>query len=115
MSLTPKLEELVDQLAENTHNIWAKERILQGWTYGLNEDPDMHRSPHLVSYSNVDDAIKKANRDTASETIRTLLVYGYILEAPTGDQAEGKNSSCQGHCGCKWAVVGAKIMKCACG
>lgn len=35
--LTPKLEELIDQLAENTHNLWAKERIQQGWTYGLNE------------------------------------------------------------------------------
>lgn len=81
---------MVDQLAENTHNIWARERILQDWTYGLNEDPDMRRSPHLVSYANVDEAIKKANRDTASETIRTLLVYGYILEPPTGDQAEGK-------------------------
>ena len=34
----------------------------QGWTYGLNEDPDLHRSPHLVTYSNVDDVIKKANR-----------------------------------------------------
>ncbi|XP_050722291.1 ryanodine receptor-like isoform X2 [Eriocheir sinensis] len=89
VSLTPKLEELVDQLAENTHNIWASERIQQGWTYGLNEDPDMRRSPHLVSYLNVDDAIKKANRDTASETIRTLLVYGYLLEPPPGDQAEG--------------------------
>ncbi|MPC12219.1 Ryanodine receptor [Portunus trituberculatus] len=88
VSLTPKLEELVDELAQNTHNIWAKERILQGWTYGLNEDPEMRRSPHLVSYLNVDDAIKKANRDTASETIRTLLVYGYLLEAPTGEQAE---------------------------
>jgi hypothetical protein len=31
------MEELVDQLAENTHNLWAKERIQQGWTYGLNE------------------------------------------------------------------------------
>lgn len=35
--LTAKLEELIDQLAENTHNLWAKERIQQGWTYGLNE------------------------------------------------------------------------------
>lgn len=35
--LNAKLEELVDQLAENTHNLWAKERIQQGWTYGLNE------------------------------------------------------------------------------
>lgn len=96
VSLTTKLEELVDQLAMNTHNIWACERIQQGWTYGLNEDPDMRRSPHLVSYLNVDDAIKKANRDTASETIRTLLVYGYLLEAPTGEQAEGITRPCHG-------------------
>lgn len=35
--LSSKMEELIDQLAENTHNLWAKERIQQGWTYGLNE------------------------------------------------------------------------------
>ena len=37
ITLNQKLEELVDQLAENTHNIWAKERVSEGWTYGLNE------------------------------------------------------------------------------
>ena len=37
ITLSTKLEELIDQLAENTHNVWAKERITQGWTYGLNE------------------------------------------------------------------------------
>lgn len=90
ITLTPKMEELVDQLAENTHNLWAKERISQGWTYGLNEDSEMRRSPHLVPYQKVDEAIKKANRDTASETVRTLLVYGYMLDPPTGEQHEGK-------------------------
>lgn len=86
--LTPKLEELIDQLAENTHNLWAKERIHQGWTYGLNEDSENFRSPHLVPYNKVDEAIKKANRDTASETVRTLLVYGYNLDPPTGEGNE---------------------------
>ncbi|XP_073986803.1 ryanodine receptor isoform X3 [Rhodnius prolixus] len=88
ITLTPKMEELIDQLAENTHNLWAKERIQQGWTYGLNEDPDLSRSPHLVPYCKVDELIKKANRDTASETVRTLLVYGYNLDPPTGEQTE---------------------------
>ncbi|KAG7162829.1 Ryanodine receptor-like 4, partial [Homarus americanus] len=63
----------------NTHNIWARERIM-GVTYGLMRN--LTCAAHLVSYGNVDEAIKKANRDTASETIRTLLVYRYILEAP---------------------------------
>jgi hypothetical protein len=44
------MEELVDRLAENTHNVWARERISQGWTYGLNEDSEKKRSPHLVLY-----------------------------------------------------------------
>nr|CAI5848298.1 unnamed protein product [Callosobruchus analis] len=88
ISLSAKLEELVDQLAENTHNLWAKERIQQAWTYGLNEDVEYLRSPHLVPYAKVDEAIKKANRDTASETVRTLLVYGYNLDPPTGEQQE---------------------------
>ena len=68
------MEELVDRLAENTHNIWARERILQNWTYGLNEDTDRKRSPYLVYYIDVDEAIKIANRNTVSETVRTLMV-----------------------------------------
>lgn len=42
----------------------------------------------MVPYSKVDEAIKKANRDTASETVRTLLVYGYNLDPPTGEGNE---------------------------
>lgn len=52
VTLTPKMDELVDQLAENTHNLWAKERIQQGWTYGLNEVKVtmylVYRLPHII-------------------------------------------------------------------
>lgn len=89
ITLNQKMEELVELLAENTHNVWAKERIQQGWTYALSEDSVLRRSPHLVPYKNVDDAIKKANRDTASETVRTLLTYGYVLDPPSSEALEG--------------------------
>ncbi|CAG0896856.1 unnamed protein product, partial [Cyprideis torosa] len=92
VSLTSKLEELVELLAENTHNIWAKERISRGWTYGLTEDEYGNRSPHLVPYARLDDMIKSANRETAGELIRTLLVYGYILEPPAGGPASSSFS-----------------------
>ncbi|KAI1309032.1 Ryanodine receptor [Halotydeus destructor] len=88
IQLTPKIEELIELLAENTHNVWASERISQMWTYGLSEDPMARRSPHLVPYHYVDEVIKRTNRDTASETVRTLLAYGYILEAPTGEASD---------------------------
>ena len=35
--LNKHMTELVELLAENTHNVWAKDRIKQGWTYGLHE------------------------------------------------------------------------------
>ena len=82
--------DLVETMAENTHNVWAKERIKQGWTYGLTEDPMGKRSPHLVPYANVDDSIKSANRQTASEIVKTLFVYGYGLEPPSNESENGK-------------------------
>ncbi|KAL3874970.1 hypothetical protein ACJMK2_037916, partial [Sinanodonta woodiana] len=88
IQLNEKLEELVDLFAENTHNVWARDRIKHGWTYGLCEDLANKRSPHLVPYSKVDDHIKKANRDAATETVKTLRSYGYNLEPPTSEMGE---------------------------
>ncbi|XP_070180339.1 ryanodine receptor-like isoform X4 [Littorina saxatilis] len=92
VTLTEKLEELVELLAENTHNVWARDRIKNGWTYGLYEDNFHKRSPHLVPYNKVDEHIKKANRDTSSEAVRTLVAYGYTIEAPTSETGESAMS-----------------------
>lgn len=37
IKLIPGQELLVDKLAENAHNVWAKDRIKQGWTYGIQQ------------------------------------------------------------------------------
>lgn len=37
VKLLPSQEFLVDRLAENAHNVWAKDRIKQGWTYGIQQ------------------------------------------------------------------------------
>lgn len=34
VGLPSNLGDLVEKLAENTHNIWASGRIQEGWTYG---------------------------------------------------------------------------------
>lgn len=53
IALTPKLEELIDQLAENTHNLWAKDRIQQGWTYGLNEVSVIYFDNYKIILKNI--------------------------------------------------------------
>ncbi|KAK7907584.1 hypothetical protein WMY93_016196 [Mugilogobius chulae] len=55
-------EFLVDKLAENAHNVWAKDRIKQGWTYGIQQ------ASYAISHSvHVDD-------DQSIETIRFFRV-----------------------------------------
>uniref|UniRef100_A0A183DFD2 RyR domain-containing protein n=1 Tax=Gongylonema pulchrum TaxID=637853 RepID=A0A183DFD2_9BILA len=37
ISLDDSMFPLIDALAKNTHNVWAKEKIRRGWTFGLSE------------------------------------------------------------------------------
>uniref|UniRef100_A0A8C7M9V8 Ryanodine receptor 3 n=1 Tax=Oncorhynchus kisutch TaxID=8019 RepID=A0A8C7M9V8_ONCKI len=84
--LTAGHEVLVDKLAENAHNVWAKDRIKQGWTYGIQQDVKSRRNPRLVPYALLDERTKKSNRDSLREAIRTLVGYGYNIDPPDQEQ-----------------------------
>ncbi|XP_015229203.1 PREDICTED: ryanodine receptor 3 isoform X4 [Cyprinodon variegatus] len=88
IKLTPGQELLVDKLAENAHNVWAKDRIKQGWTYGIQQDLKSKRNPRLVPYVLLDERTKKSNRDSLREAIRTMIGYGYNIEP--SDQEGGQ-------------------------
>ncbi|XP_031824383.1 ryanodine receptor 2 isoform X11 [Sarcophilus harrisii] len=95
IKLTPSQEAMVDKLAENAHNVWARDRIRQGWTYGIQQDVKNRRNPRLVPYALLDDRTKKSNKDSLREAVRTLLGYGYNLEAPDQDHAT-RSEVCSG-------------------
>uniref|UniRef100_A0A7N8XJ13 Ryanodine receptor 3 n=1 Tax=Mastacembelus armatus TaxID=205130 RepID=A0A7N8XJ13_9TELE len=82
VKLTAGQEVLVDKLAENAHNVWAKDRIKQGWTYGIQQDLKNRRNPRLVPYALLDERTKKSNRDSLREAIRTMVGYGYDIHPP---------------------------------
>ncbi|XP_034756949.1 ryanodine receptor 3 isoform X2 [Etheostoma cragini] len=82
VKLTAGQEVLVDKLAENAHNVWAKDRIKQGWTYGIQQDLKSRRNPRLVPYALLDERTKKSNRDSLREAIRTMVGYGYDIDPP---------------------------------
>ncbi|KAL1257353.1 hypothetical protein QQF64_010597, partial [Cirrhinus molitorella] len=85
VKLSAGQELLVDKLSENAHNVWAKDRIKQGWTYGIQQDVKSKRNPRLVPYALLDERTKKSNRDSLREAIRTLIGYGYNVEPPDQD------------------------------
>uniref|UniRef100_A0A8C4NPW6 Ryanodine receptor 3 n=1 Tax=Dicentrarchus labrax TaxID=13489 RepID=A0A8C4NPW6_DICLA len=87
VKLTAGQEVLVDKLAENAHNVWAKDRIKQGWTYGIQQDLKSRRNPRLVPYALLDERTKKSNRDSLREAIRTMVGYGYNIDPPDQEAA----------------------------
>lgn len=44
------------------------------------QDVKAKRSPYLVPYSLLDERTRRLGRETVTEALSTLLVYGYILE-----------------------------------
>ncbi|KAI1893681.1 hypothetical protein AGOR_G00126200 [Albula goreensis] len=82
VKLTPNQNTLVEKLAENGHNVWARDRVRQGWTYSIVQDIMNKRNPRLVPYNLLDEKTKKTNRDSVCAAVRTLIGYGYNIEPP---------------------------------
>ncbi|XP_053461557.1 ryanodine receptor 1 isoform X2 [Nycticebus coucang] len=91
--LTPAQTTLVDRLAENGHNVWARDRVGQGWSYSAVQDIPARRNPRLVPYRLLDEATKRSNRDSLCQAVRTLLGYGYNIEPPDQEPSQVESHS----------------------
>ena len=70
---------LTDVLARNTHEIWAKNRIAQGWKWGKKRNDSKKEHPCLVLYDDLPEEEKEYDRKISMETIRMLLATGYVI------------------------------------
>lgn len=80
MKLPAFLRELTEQLAENTHNVWARRKLADGWTCGPTVDVAGKKHPDLVPYDQLPEDKKEYDRYTSMETINAILSLGYTLE-----------------------------------
>uniref|UniRef100_A0A4W4GAQ9 Ryanodine receptor 1 n=1 Tax=Electrophorus electricus TaxID=8005 RepID=A0A4W4GAQ9_ELEEL len=96
VKLTPNQNQLVEKLAENGHNVWARDRVRQGWTYSIVQDIMNKRNPRLVPYSLLDEKTKKTNRDSVNNAVRTLIGYGYNIEPPDQESSEYFSNNTRG-------------------
>ncbi len=80
ISLSDYLTELTEKLAENNHDLWAKKRIAEGWTYGPNRDDKKMTHPDLVPYSELPESEKDYDRVTAVEALKVIVALGFKIE-----------------------------------
>ena len=43
--LSEELLELKEMIAKNVHEVWALQRINEGWTYGKNKNSELKQTP----------------------------------------------------------------------
>lgn len=78
--LPEELNELVEMIAENVHEVWAQSRMSQGWTYGEERDDVLKHHPCLVPYDELPEIEKDYDRDTAMGTLKLICKSGFKIE-----------------------------------
>lgn len=79
VELTEDLADLREAIAENAHDVWAVERLAQGWTHGPQRDDNLKQTPCMVPYSQLPDSEKKFDRDMAMNTLKLVKKLGYDI------------------------------------
>ena len=79
IQLSDDLVALTERIAENVHEVWAKGRMSEGWTYGPIKDPESKITNQLVPYDELPESEKDYDRNTAMETLKMIIKLGYKM------------------------------------
>jgi hypothetical protein len=79
VTLPPEVLELTERLSEHAHDVWARERIAQGWTHGPRRDDAQKKHPCLVPYSELPESEKVHDRNAALGTLKAIVALGYQI------------------------------------
>lgn len=79
IELDSDLEDLTEAIAENAHDIWARARMDEGWTYGPIRDDARKLHPDLVPYAKLPESEKEYDRIMAMNTLRLVKRLGFDI------------------------------------
>lgn len=80
VQLPNELSSLLEAMAKNVHDVWAKTRIAQGWQYGSERNDKERLHPMLIPYEELPEEEKIYDRNTAAETLKLILKLGFKIE-----------------------------------
>lgn len=80
VTLTKEILDLTELLGENAHDIWARQRMSEGWRYGPKRDDAKKEHPDLVPYNELPESEKEYDRSAALQTLKAIVALGYRIE-----------------------------------
>ncbi len=88
VTLPPELFVLADNIAKNVHEVWAQQRIKEGWVYGPQRNDELKQHPCLIPFEALSETEKNYDRNTALETLRLMTRLGFTITKSTPSEAQ---------------------------
>jgi len=82
VKLSDEILDLTELLAKNAHDIWAQQRISDGWIWGPERKDATKEHPNLVPYEELTEPEKDYDRKMVLLTLKAILALGYRIEKP---------------------------------
>ena len=79
IQLPEELIALAEAISKNVHEVWAQNRIKEGWTYGPVRDDAKRQTPCLVPYEQLPEEEKAYDRNTAFGTLKFIVSQGFEI------------------------------------
>jgi hypothetical protein len=80
IQLPAALLALTERLAENAHDLYARQRMGEGWRYGPQRNDVTKENPTLVPYQDLPESEKEYDRQMAMETLKAIVALGYRIK-----------------------------------
>lgn len=77
--LSDDIVELGELIAKNTHEVWSKNRMDEGWTYGEARDDEHKHHPCLIPYEELPESEREYDRNTSMQTLKLITKLGYKI------------------------------------
>ena len=79
IELPDAIVDLMERLAEHTHDAWTRRRMSEGWRFGNQRNDATKEHPCLVPYAQLPDSEKEYDRTTSQETLKAIIALGYQI------------------------------------
>jgi hypothetical protein len=80
IELPTELQDLMERIAQNNHEVWSEGRVHDGWRYGTVRDDQKKQHSCLVPYSELPETEKDYDRRTATEVLKLVIALGYKIQ-----------------------------------
>ena len=80
VALDEQILVLTELLAKHTHDVWAQQRLAEGWRHGPTRNDARKEHPNLVPYEELSHEEQEYDRRTSLQTLQAIIALGYRIQ-----------------------------------